>query len=213
VNTATRERMTFTTSRLLEFFTVKELQMQIGHDRNWWPTALVKELIDNALDACETAGIAPEIAVTVEPDAVSVGDNGPGLPRATLGRSLPRGRARVTRRGTFYPPRYTAWLESVHLAAVEARAGAELLAGDVAVVLRFVMPDRRRADIDNLCKGVLDGLAGAAYVDDAQVTALAATVEVGQPAGAFMEVSRREGGATSQKLALGGLLGVICAQH
>jgi DNA topoisomerase VI subunit B len=84
----TLERTTFTTSRVMEFFTEKELQMQIGHSRDWWPIALVKELIDNALDACERAGISPKITIRVEHDAVSIQDNGPGLPLATLRRSL-----------------------------------------------------------------------------------------------------------------------------
>lgn len=84
----TLQRTTFETSRLLEFFSEKELQMQIGFARGHWPMALLKELIDNALDACETAGVFPDIEVTVEPDAVSVRDNGPGLPAATLERSL-----------------------------------------------------------------------------------------------------------------------------
>jgi len=82
------ERTTFTTSRLLEFFTEKELTMQIGYEKDHWPIALLKELLDNALDACETAGIAPTITVTVEPDVLTVHDNGPGLPAATLERSL-----------------------------------------------------------------------------------------------------------------------------
>jgi DNA topoisomerase VI subunit B len=82
------ERTTFETSRLLEFFTEKELTMQIGWERIVWPIALLKELIDNALDACETADIAPNVVVTVEEDAVSVQDNGPGLPERTLVRSL-----------------------------------------------------------------------------------------------------------------------------
>src|SRR6266540_1728307 len=88
MTTATLDRRTFEINRLLEFFSEKELQMQIGHEGPLWPIALVKELVDNALDACETAGIPPEIVVTVEPDAVSVQDNGPGLPTATLERSL-----------------------------------------------------------------------------------------------------------------------------
>ena len=82
------ERTAFTTSRQLEFFGEKELQMQIGHDRRYWPVALLKELIDNALDACEAAGVAPVIRVTVDADAVTVADNGPGLPEAVLRRSL-----------------------------------------------------------------------------------------------------------------------------
>ena len=84
----TLQRTTFETSRLLEFFSEKELQMQIGFARWHWPLALLKELIDNALDACETAGILPEIAITLEPDALSIRDNGPGLPAETLERSL-----------------------------------------------------------------------------------------------------------------------------
>ena len=82
------ERTTFTTNRLLEFFTEKELQMQIGHDKYMWPIALSKELIDNALDACETSSVAPEISVIVEKNAIKIQDNGPGLPIEVLERSL-----------------------------------------------------------------------------------------------------------------------------
>ncbi len=82
------ERTTFETSRLMEFFSEKELSMQIGHDRDRWPLALVKELVDNALDACEAAGVPPEITVTVDDHALSVADNGSGLPAATIERSL-----------------------------------------------------------------------------------------------------------------------------
>jgi DNA topoisomerase-6 subunit B len=87
-STPTLARTTFVTSRLLEFFTEKELQMQIGYAASVWPLALLKEVIDNALDACENASIAPDITVTVTTDAVSVRDNGPGLPETTLRRSL-----------------------------------------------------------------------------------------------------------------------------
>jgi len=82
------QRVTFTTSRELEFFTEKELSMQIGHPAYMWPVALTKELIDNALDACENAGIAPVIEVTQDGDALSVRDSGPGLPESTLRHSL-----------------------------------------------------------------------------------------------------------------------------
>jgi DNA topoisomerase VI subunit B len=81
-------RIAFITSRLVEYFTESELGMQIGHKSAAWPIALLKELIDNALDACEAAGIAPEITITVEPDAVTVADNGPGLPESVLRQSL-----------------------------------------------------------------------------------------------------------------------------
>jgi hypothetical protein len=72
----------------MEFFTPKELTMQIGQHTRGWPIALVKELIDNGLDACEKAGVSPVLCVAIEPDAVSVVDNGPGLPEEVLRRSL-----------------------------------------------------------------------------------------------------------------------------
>jgi DNA topoisomerase VI subunit B len=86
--TALLHRSAFTTSRLLEFFSEKELAMQIGHPPPLWPLALLKELIDNALDAAESAGIGPAVRVTVEPDSLTVQDNGPGLPAGVLERSL-----------------------------------------------------------------------------------------------------------------------------
>jgi DNA topoisomerase VI subunit B len=82
------ERTTFQSSRLLEFFTEEALQMQMGCATRQWPLALLKELIDNALDACETAGIPPEISMVIEEDTVSVQDNGPGMPVKTLEQSL-----------------------------------------------------------------------------------------------------------------------------
>src|SRR6266508_693566 len=82
------ERTTFETSRLLEFFSEKELAMQIGFPKEQWPIALLKELINNPLDAAESAGVLPDIEVTLGPDTLSVQDYGPGLPRATLERSL-----------------------------------------------------------------------------------------------------------------------------
>jgi DNA topoisomerase VI subunit B/DNA topoisomerase VI subunit A len=81
-------RTTFEVSRETEFFTEKELQMQIGHARSLWPTALLKELIDNSLDACESAGISPVIEVVIEDEAFGVRDNGQGLPEQTLAGSL-----------------------------------------------------------------------------------------------------------------------------
>lgn len=82
------KRPVFEISRELEFFDEKELTMQIGHEKETWPLCVLKELIDNGLDACETAGIPPEIEVTIENDSLSVRDNGPGLPTKVLKKSL-----------------------------------------------------------------------------------------------------------------------------
>jgi len=81
-------RSTFATSRLMDFCSEKELTAQTGHGRNDWPLVILKELMDNALDACEEAGVAPEIDVQVTQDGIVVTDNGPGLPAATIEKVL-----------------------------------------------------------------------------------------------------------------------------
>jgi DNA topoisomerase VI subunit B len=80
----TLERVTFRTSRLLDFLSRKELIAQTGHSEEQWPLVVVKELVDNALDACEEAGVAPVVNVSVDEDGIEVSDNGPGLPAETL---------------------------------------------------------------------------------------------------------------------------------
>ena len=87
------ERVAFTTSRLMEFCTEKELVAQTGHEAHKWPLVVIKELVDNALDACEEAEprVAPVI-VKVEittgkrrkPTRIVVADNGPGIPSTTI---------------------------------------------------------------------------------------------------------------------------------
>jgi DNA topoisomerase VI subunit B len=50
-------RQIFATSRLLDFFSEKELVAQIGHPKTDWPLVAIKELVDNVLDACEETGV------------------------------------------------------------------------------------------------------------------------------------------------------------
>lgn len=78
------QRSTFRTSRLLDYFSEKELTLQTGHEPERWPEVVVKELVDNALDACEEAGTVPEITVAVAGNTTLVQDNGPGLPGAVI---------------------------------------------------------------------------------------------------------------------------------
>src|SRR4030095_6140892 len=58
-------------------------------------TIIVHELVTNSLDACEEAGIMPEIFVQVEEldrekdhYRLTIRDNGPGIPRTHLGKAL-----------------------------------------------------------------------------------------------------------------------------
>jgi DNA topoisomerase VI subunit B len=78
------ERVTFQTSRLLDFCNRKELIAQTGHQPDAWPLVALKELLDNALDAAEDASIPPGVNVTVNEQGIHVADNGPGLPAETV---------------------------------------------------------------------------------------------------------------------------------
>jgi DNA topoisomerase VI subunit B len=86
--TALAPRTTFTTSRLLEFCSQKELVAQTGHEPDDWPLVAIKESIDNSLDAAEEAGIPPAIHVTVARGRIRVRDNGPGIPAETVASIL-----------------------------------------------------------------------------------------------------------------------------
>jgi hypothetical protein len=80
----TLKREIFKTSRLLEFCSEKELVNQTGHAVEQWPLVVLKELVDNAIDAAEEAGIAPVIQVTVRKGVITVADNGPGIGPETV---------------------------------------------------------------------------------------------------------------------------------
>jgi DNA topoisomerase VI subunit B len=82
------KRTVFEIGRELEFFDEKELNLQLGHEKELWPLCVLKELIDNALDACENADIPPVIEVEFDDDFLVVRDNGLGLPAKILKKSL-----------------------------------------------------------------------------------------------------------------------------
>ena len=96
-------RETFRTSRLLDFCSEKELQAQTGHETADWPLVIVKEGLDNALDACEDIDVAPEVAVRVDAGGITIADNGPGIPEATV-RSVLDFAIRVSSREAYSSP-------------------------------------------------------------------------------------------------------------
>lgn len=98
----TLQRFAAKQSRLAEYFSDKELGMQIGGARHDWPFILVKELVDNGLDAAESH-TAPVITVTIEADRFTVADNGPGLPDDIIVGSLDYS-ARISTKAAYVSP-------------------------------------------------------------------------------------------------------------
>ena len=94
---------TFRTSRLLDFCSERELVKQIGHATDQWPLVVLKELIDNALDAAEEAGTAPVIRIEVSDKQIIITDNGPGIPAETVAGILDFS-VRVSRREAYASP-------------------------------------------------------------------------------------------------------------
>ena len=78
----------FEISRAAEYFDAKELQAQTGQPAHKFGEVVLKELIDNALDACESAGINPviQIGIATNEDRVRicVSDNGKGISEAVI---------------------------------------------------------------------------------------------------------------------------------
>jgi DNA topoisomerase VI subunit B len=96
-------RVPFQVSRLMEFCNRRELVNQTGHDASEWQLVVLKELVDNALDECEEAGIAPVIEVAVDGDRITIADNGRGIPAKTIGSVLDYS-VRVSSREAYVSP-------------------------------------------------------------------------------------------------------------
>lgn len=87
----------------------------------------------------------------------------PGEPRS-------KQRARVTARGTFTPTETRQAEQRVRQAWALTRA--EPFPYQVVVTIDFYNGNRRRRDLDNMAKLVLDALNKVAYADDYQVVGL-----------------------------------------
>ncbi len=78
-------RVAFRVSRLMEFCTKRELVNQTGHSVEDWLLVVEKELLDNALDACEEAEVPPVVEITVAKDGtITITDNADGIAADTI---------------------------------------------------------------------------------------------------------------------------------
>jgi DNA topoisomerase VI subunit B len=82
------QRTVFSTPRAAEFLETRALQAQTGQPAEAFGDVVIKELIDNALDAAESAGVAPVIDISTRTEGditcVTVTDNGAGITDATI---------------------------------------------------------------------------------------------------------------------------------
>lgn len=124
----------------------------------------------------------------------------PGIPAG-------KGRPRISTRGgfarAFTPAKTVAYEGLIALAASDAMAGREPIAGPVMVVARAVFPipaswsKRRKAearwhvgkpDGDNVLKALGDGLNGIAWKDDSQVASMRLEKVYGNVPGLHVEI-------------------------
>jgi len=92
------------------------------------------------------------------------------------GQPVPKQSFRKTKTGGYTDQKVTAWQDTVGYTAKEIIK--DPLKGNVSVMMYFYLADNRVVDLDNLSKGVLDGLKGIAFGDDSKVTRLLLTKEV-----------------------------------
>ncbi len=96
-------RVAFRVSRLMEFCTMRELQNQTAHSWHEWPLVALKELVDNALDACEEFEVAPVLSIAVKQGSIVIQDNGGGIGTNTIRSILDYG-VRVSSREAYVSP-------------------------------------------------------------------------------------------------------------
>lgn len=100
-------RITAEIPRAAEYFSIKELQVQTGRPASEFAAVVLKELVDNALDAAEAGGASPEVVVEVSQAGgvwhIGVSDNGPGIPAEVVRRVLDFS-VRVTDKAVYRAP-------------------------------------------------------------------------------------------------------------
>ena len=86
------ERVHIERSRLMEYLNQNDLRAMTGLSPSDFHKAIIKELVDNALDACEERGVTPEIKVLANRENgqyhYSVKDNGGGMSEEVIRKIL-----------------------------------------------------------------------------------------------------------------------------
>ena len=103
------------------------------------------------------------------------------------GQPLPKARPRVFemrsgKRRAITPGTTRDWSALIGWTCRNHLYSGDLFRGAVALSCSFARKGKRRADLDNMVKAVMDGLNGVIWVDDSQVTQLTASVIYSQSA-------------------------------
>jgi len=110
------------------------------------------------------------------------------------GNPLPKQSFRVTKtRGKVYgytDKRVEAWQDTVGWMARDAMRGESPMEGDLEVVIEFTRENRKRVDLDNLSKAVLDAMNGIVYRDDQQIVRLRLEKKFDKEAGIIVTVAQ-----------------------
>lgn len=78
-----------TKKKEMDLFTRDGLAKQTGVSPQSWDRYIIKELIDNAIDSCESANIDnPKIEIVIDDNGISVKDNGTGISKKNLNKIL-----------------------------------------------------------------------------------------------------------------------------
>lgn len=89
------------------------------------------------------------------------------------GDPTPKQSFRIGRNGNHYQSRdVVGWQMLVKSEASLVMGRLAPMAGPLAVTIDFYLPDRRRRDLDNLSKAVLDACNKVVWQDDTQIEAL-----------------------------------------
>jgi DNA topoisomerase VI subunit B len=146
-------RKVFSTSRLAEFASISELEKQTGQPAANWPLVVVKELVDNALDEMEEAGIAPRIEIAVEGAAITVVDHGRGV-RPAMVKALADFSAKQSSRAAVVSPTRGQQGNALHsilaMSFALAKGGETVIESyGIAHTMRFTIDPVRQTPIIN----------------------------------------------------------------
>lgn len=119
-----------------------------------------------------------------------------------FGQPIPKARPRVAKGRAYTPTTTKNWEELVAQYANLAmlHEGWHLVTNPVEVYMEFYRQDQKKADLDNLIKGVLDACNGVVYADDKQVRTLIGKVVYGAGKLAGVKVMFFEPGCLSDPL-------------